>query len=725
MRLIILRGILYFLTLVILLIDPAIFVVFDRLGVGLYFFLIPLSAILSLVKGKNKYYLEGIFLILYMLAFPGFSREGILAVIVGLYVFFTTSLVIERNILFFLKGEMFFLAALHYRMLLFTYSSSELVMEYKGFGSFLFFFLLLSFFLYGGAIFLYQSRAFRERKGDFILLGGGALLVIAIAFLLSTDGVSHSIIRETANDPIKSRPEMMDLTTNSPFDEGNLKGDNRGEGLDQSGNSPGQEGEDGGPRLLGIPGDSWQEGEMGQAEGSPARQYAVMVVESERESTYLASHYFTHLDRDLGFTSVGENYLNDIAHMRFLESWRNPHTPLFTGREAVSVSVLSVESEKGVPYYPYTVEPTVNDRTYYPFIYSWKSLSLITTPNSFSSLNSIRSYPAELPSDAADALDVDLPESMIVLLDKLLENLGTQGMGPYKTLEAILDMYSTYQYTLGFTEDWSTDHIMDFLISGKEGDCTEFSNGTALLARRAGIPTRVVTGYLASEGLQTPNHRQAIQYLWEQIPSLQDKNPSNLYLVTSSHRHAWVQCWFPRYGWIDFETTAQALPPSGSGDPNSLDLVIPVITETVKGKSSFIFPWRLLLRIVSAGVVILLFTAYLSKSVFKAILRKKGRHPGEVGCKSLYRLMEIRWIDRGHLPRDKQTTPREYGESCPDIKDFSESFIRAVYGNESDEVSWTQLRKEYSEVFKKDRSLMRGMREVISLKGLYYGIQSR
>ena len=721
------RAVIYALTLLFILWEPAVSVSFDRLGMGLFLILIPLSAFLALVRGKKKYYAEGALLLLFVLIFPGLSREGLFALLAGAYVFFSTWLVRERKITFFLRGEMFLLAAVHYRMLLFTYSSPDAAESQTGFGSFLLFFLILSFFAYAALLFLSGSPSFRNRKGEVLSLGGAVLFLLVLALLPGAEGLSHQIIPETMNDPLKPRPELLDLNSNSNLDGGNLRGDGR----EQPGKGEGNDGENGqgdtGPKLLGLPGNSWQGAQSGSGDGEPPRQYAVMIVESEKSSTYLASRYFTGHDREQGFTPDPDFYLNEIPRMRFVETWKNPHSPQFTGREGVRVSVLSIEAEKGVPYFPYTVEPTVNDRSYYPFIYSWQSLSLITNNRALAPLNLLREFPEELPDDAAASLSLDLEPEQTEQLDTLLASLEIDDKTPFARLRAILAMYSSYQYNLGYTEDWSSAHILDFLVSSREGDCTEFANATAMLARRAGIPARVVTGYLASDDLQTSNHRQALLYLQEQIPPLQGKDPNDLFLVTTSHRHAWVQCWFPRYGWIDFETTSQAMPPSGTGDPNQLDVVIPIITETVKGKSRFVFPWRIFLRFILAGGVVFLAGAYGGKIVYLAVLRQRGALSGERGYKALYRLMQIRWADRGHPVREKQMTPREYGELCPELREFSEAFVRGVYGagRSDDGDAWKTYVTEYSRIFRKDRSFKRLIREIFSLKGFYYGLKSR
>ena len=721
------RAVLYGLTLLLVLGEPAVSVSFDLTGAGLYFLMIPLSAVLALWGGRRKVLWELLLLGLFTVLLPGVTREGLFFLLTGAYVFASTWLVHKRKITFFLKGEMFLFAFIHYRMLLFTYSSPEGAESQGGFSRILLFFLVLSFFTYGALLLLSGSRPFGKRKGEIFTLGAFILGVFLLSFLPGAEGITHDIIPETVNDPIKHRPELLDLTANSPLDGGNLKGD----GQDPQGREEGEGGKDGqgesGPKLLGIPGNSWQGASSGSGDGEPPRQYAVMIVESEKSSTYLASRYYTGHDREEGFRAEPDLYLNEIPRMRFVETWRNYHTTLFTGREGIRVSVLSIDPEKGVPYFPYTVEPTVNDRSYYPFVYSWNSLSLVTNERALAPLHFISSYPEELPEDVSDSLALDLLSEQNEALDSIIESLGLGLLSPYDRLQAILSMYKSYQYNLGFTEDWSSVHTLDFLVSLKEGDCTEFANGTAMLARRAGIPTRVVTGYLASDNLQTANHRQALMYLQDQIPPLQGKSLNDLFLVTSSHRHAWVQCWFPRYGWIDFETTSQAMAPSGTGDPNQLDVVIPIITETVKGKARFIFPWRIILRFMGAGILLFLAGAYAVKAGFAVFLRSRGTVPGEKGYKALYRLMLIRWADRGYPPRAAHVTPREYAALCPALESFTGAFIEGVYGMSRDRESdlWDAYLREYRQVIRKDRSLIRGIREIFSLKGLYHGLKSR
>ena len=60
-----------------------------------------------------------------------------------------------------------------------------------------------------------------------------------------------------------------------------------------------------------------------------------------------------------------------------------------------------------------------------------------------------------------------------------------------------------------------------------------------VMLRSEGIPARFVTGY-----------------------SVGDKIPEeDIYLVRDKHSHAWVEIFFPKYGWIPFEPTPGATIP--------------------------------------------------------------------------------------------------------------------------------------------------------------------
>ncbi|MDR1054759.1 MAG: transglutaminase-like domain-containing protein [Prevotellaceae bacterium] len=76
--------------------------------------------------------------------------------------------------------------------------------------------------------------------------------------------------------------------------------------------------------------------------------------------------------------------------------------------------------------------------------------------------------------------------------------------------------------------------LLHFLLNERRGYCAHFAGATLFLLRACGIPARLAIGYL--------------------IEDRSTKNPG-WYWVYEKQSHAWVQVFFPEYGWLDFDTT--------------------------------------------------------------------------------------------------------------------------------------------------------------------------
>ena len=78
------------------------------------------------------------------------------------------------------------------------------------------------------------------------------------------------------------------------------------------------------------------------------------------------------------------------------------------------------------------------------------------------------------------------------------------------------------------------DGVAYFLFAVREGYCDYYASAMAVMARAVGIPARVAAGY--SQGEYNPD--------------------TGAYRVREKNAHAWVEVYFPRYGWVEFEPTA-------------------------------------------------------------------------------------------------------------------------------------------------------------------------
>ena len=78
------------------------------------------------------------------------------------------------------------------------------------------------------------------------------------------------------------------------------------------------------------------------------------------------------------------------------------------------------------------------------------------------------------------------------------------------------------------------DTVDEFLFGNRTGFCEQISTAMAVMLRSLGIPAREAVGY---------------------VPGPYDPI-TDLYEVQAKDAHAWVQVWFPRYGWQSFDPTA-------------------------------------------------------------------------------------------------------------------------------------------------------------------------
>jgi transglutaminase-like putative cysteine protease len=78
------------------------------------------------------------------------------------------------------------------------------------------------------------------------------------------------------------------------------------------------------------------------------------------------------------------------------------------------------------------------------------------------------------------------------------------------------------------------DTVDEFLFGNRVGFCEQISTSLAVMLRSLGIPAREAVGFIPGS-----------------------YNPiTDLYQVRADDAHAWVQVWFPGFGWQDFDPTA-------------------------------------------------------------------------------------------------------------------------------------------------------------------------
>ena len=97
-------------------------------------------------------------------------------------------------------------------------------------------------------------------------------------------------------------------------------------------------------------------------------------------------------------------------------------------------------------------------------------------------------------------------------------------------------LVSHYSYTLDLTGPPTNDPLAEFLFERRSGNCEYFASAMTVMLRGIGIPARYVTGFLAGEYNEVGGD----------------------YIVRESDAHAWVEVFFPDYGWITVDPTPPA-----------------------------------------------------------------------------------------------------------------------------------------------------------------------
>jgi len=134
---------------------------------------------------------------------------------------------------------------------------------------------------------------------------------------------------------------------------------------------------------------------------------------------------------------------------------------------------------------------------------------------------------------------LQLPSSIPARVRDLAIQITQNKVTAYDKAEAVETyLRNTYKYsTVVKSAPAGRDPVDYFLFDLKADFCEYFASSMAVMLREVGVPARVVEGFTSGE-----------------------LDASNRYAVRELNAHAWVEVYFPSYGWIEFEPTPSELP---------------------------------------------------------------------------------------------------------------------------------------------------------------------
>nr|MDP9282675.1 transglutaminaseTgpA domain-containing protein [Chloroflexota bacterium] len=155
---------------------------------------------------------------------------------------------------------------------------------------------------------------------------------------------------------------------------------------------------------------------------------------------------------------------------------------------------------------------------------------------------------------------LQLPSTLPQRVRDLAHKVAGEQTDPYDKAEVIESyLRTTYRYAPSVrAPPAGRDPVDYFLFDLKEDFCEYFASSMVVMLRELGVPARVVEGYTA--GTLDPS--------------------TGKFVVKELDAHAWVEVYFPLYGWIEFEPTPSQAPifrvdseaisggsPGGDSDP--------------------------------------------------------------------------------------------------------------------------------------------------------------
>jgi len=135
--------------------------------------------------------------------------------------------------------------------------------------------------------------------------------------------------------------------------------------------------------------------------------------------------------------------------------------------------------------------------------------------------DSIRSHYLQVPVGSQQVAD---------LAHRVSQNATT----PFERTQAIQEhLLENYRYSLESDTATLSHPLDEFLFTRKTGYCEHYATAMVVMLRTVGIPSRLVTGFLATE--------------WNEY--------GGYFTVRQRDAHAWVEVYFPHSGWITMDPT--------------------------------------------------------------------------------------------------------------------------------------------------------------------------
>lgn len=262
-------------------------------------------------------------------------------------------------------------------------------------------------------------------------------------------------------------------------------------------------------------------------------------------------------------TYTGDGWLNSDSEVAITDRNLPLNEPTFAARQEITVTIRPLEARQDIifaPPQPMRVSVPVNaDVKILPgekptLLVSLLRSRVALTPNtSYNVVSAVTAAPPDLLR--ADTTDypawirehyLQLPETLPNRVRALARRVTATANNPYDKATAVESYLRDYPYNQNIeAPPAGADGVDYFLFGIRQGYCDYYASAMAVMLRAVGIPARLVAGYTPGTRLAAPREAR--------LPEDEDLFR---YRVLEQNAHAWVEVFFPTYGWIQFEPTA-------------------------------------------------------------------------------------------------------------------------------------------------------------------------
>ena len=238
--------------------------------------------------------------------------------------------------------------------------------------------------------------------------------------------------------------------------------------------------------------------------------------------------------------------------------WRGPVLHEFDGytwRRRPDTRYLQQELEYSGPAYRYritlepseqrwwfsldTVDHSPDPNVFFSYDYELVARNPVTDTTSYNATSHTLTRSTQPLSKLAREIETQWPQGHNPRSLQLARTMRSRVGSDQEFVAAVLLFFRTGGFVYSLTPPLlSYDSVDDFLFNTHSGFCGHYASAFVALMRGAGVPARVVTGYLGGE--------------WNPI--------GNYFVVRQSDAHSWTEVWLEGRGWMRVDPTAEVEP---------------------------------------------------------------------------------------------------------------------------------------------------------------------